>query len=252
MAYAHEVLGSHRYAPWLIAQSTFRGELCEGWVTANYVGEVVAPRLNRPFGTAAARTFAAKILPAALMPDLGYLIDGLFYDGTYRPCSVQAFERLLFTGHETVIMKLDDSGSGNDVYRLDRAAFERVSSIAGRRRAVFQHVVEQHCHFDAYCDGGTTVRINTVREPDGTISARSLAVRFPMAGSIIGQGDSYQVFLTLDSGLPYGPAVTNSWDLVTTHPQRGSTFSECRLPDVRSVLQMVTAQQAALPHFGLA
>lgn len=252
VAYAHEVLGSRRYVPWLVAQSTFRGTFLEGWVTANYVGDVVAPRINRPFGTAAAKTFAAKILPADLLPDLGYLIDGVFYDRAYRPCSAQAFQRLLFAEHDTVMMKLDGSGSGKDVQCIERTAFSRVGSIAGRRRAVFQHVVTQHALFDAYCDGGATVRINTVREPDGTASVRSLAVRFPPGTSrIIGQGDSYQVFLTLDAGTPHGPAVTNSWDLLETHPERGSAFADCRLPDVGAVLRMVLAQHAALPHFGL-
>ncbi len=250
IGYACDVLGSQRFAPWLIAQSTFRGALCEGWITDTYMGEVVARQLNQPFGPAATRTLASRLLPTAPLPDLGYLIDGCWYDRTYRRCSTEEFAALLFTDHESVVMKFDGSGSGRGVSFVTRADFAGLCGTPGRQRAVFQYPVTQHTSFDGFAVAGTTIRVTTVREPDGSVSARDLFVRFPLKGKhFVGQGSSCQVFLNLQTGLPCGPAVTDQWDLLTAHPDYGTAFAVCCLPDHHATLQTVIAQHTALPHY---
>ena len=46
-AYAIDVLGHVKYAPWLYVYTLIRGEFKEGWIPDNFWGRLVVPAVNK-------------------------------------------------------------------------------------------------------------------------------------------------------------------------------------------------------------
>ena len=79
--YSIEVLGSKKFAPWLYVYTLVQGEFREGWIPDNFFGRLVSPEINKKLRVVSDfKTFSNFVLKTEALPDLGYYIDGVFYN----------------------------------------------------------------------------------------------------------------------------------------------------------------------------
>jgi hypothetical protein len=250
LAYARDVLGGWYFAPWLINYSAVRGSFVEGWIADNFYGGVIVPQANRPLSLSGAKTFSARVLPAGVLPDIGYHIDGRFYDTDYRRLSAEEAAATLFADEPTIVAKPEYSQSGIGVELIQRADWNPAVFGGGEQRTVFQRYLPQHPVFDAYCRGGATIRVTTVREPAGTYRVRAAYARLsagdePTVRSVV----AHRVPLDPDSGAAVDASMPQTWRRVEQHPVSGAIFRELQVPAYQRAAELACRLHAGVPQY---
>lgn len=231
-AYARDVLGSVRFAPWLHVYCAVAGRFAEGWIPSSYYGSVVSPLKNGAIGRVTDRkTLTRRILGTDALPDLAYRIDGRFYARDLSPLDEADLPDLLFAGRDQVFFKADDSDQGRGLILLRRPdvaarAFPR--AVDG----VFQAPVRQHAFFADLSPRATaTVRITTVRTPAGRIEARAAYLRVGRAGdAFVRSASSFRIPVDRDSGVLAAQGYLPDWRRAAVHPDTGARFAGRVLP----------------------
>src|SRR3984957_17154807 len=117
--YSIDVFGSKRYAPWLYVYTLLRGEFKEGWMPDNFFGKIVCPRVNKELmAVTGFKTFSNIVLKTEALPDIGYYIDGKFYDRDLSVTDSSKICELARAGNAHVFVKKDRSGRGDGILKL--------------------------------------------------------------------------------------------------------------------------------------
>lgn len=248
--YAREVLGSPRYAPWLRVYTAVSGGFREGWIPDNYYGLVVDPHKSGEVAKVALiKSFTNRILHTEALPDLAYVIDGLYYSRDYRPISQRELIDILFAREERAIFKADNSYQGRSVVFMTRGGF----SLEGRLRlpdGVFQAPIHQHDFFATLSPCATaTLRITTARELDGSISVKAAYLRLGRVDDDIVRSRSHvRVAVDPATGALDGTAFMHDWRTIDAHPDTGLRFEGRVIPHFAATTQLCRSLHQGCPH----
>ena len=249
--YAQEVLGWNGYAPWLYVYSAVAGRFKEGWIPDDYYGAVVVPRVKGQYGRVSSlNCLGEKLFDGAVFPDLLHAVNGAFirpFDGrVLRPDRLRTY---LFNERDRVVFKADSSNQGKGLVFFDEQGFsEHMLCQAGN--GVIQAVVPQHSFFRQFVERSTaTLRITTVMNDDGGVSARAAYLRFGQGRDTHVMSASHiRVAVDLDSGELADVGYTPDWRLLEAHPDSGAHFKGCGLPGYERAVDMVTRAHSSYPY----
>lgn len=248
--YAREVLGNARYAPWLHVYAAVAGSFREGWIPDNYYGLVVDPsKSGEAAKVALVKSFTNRILNTEALPDLGYVIDGIYYTRDYQPASQEALADVLFARDARTVFKADNSYQGRSVTFMTRADF-----LATDRRplpdGVFQAPIHQHDFFAAMSPrAAATLRITTARERDGAISVKAAYLRLGRAtDEIVASRSHVRVAVDVAHGTLDQTGYLHDWRRTDTHPDTGFRFAGQAIPHFDEAAQLCRSLHGSCPH----
>ena len=248
--YSRDVFGSIKYAPWLRVYAAISGGFKEGWIPDNYYGIVVDPlKAGGAAKVVAMKTFTNRILNTEALPDLAYVIDGLYYSRDFKPVQEAELIKLLFDQDERVFFKGDNSGQGRSVVIMTREDFPR----AGNGRlpdGVFQAPIKQHEFFARMSSRSTaTVRITTARNPDGNMAVKAAYLRVGRAVDEIVRCRSHvRVAVDIRTGALNDVAYLHDWRKVSEHPDTQFSFAGHTIPNFLDAAELCRSLQASCPH----
>jgi hypothetical protein len=248
--YAHEVLGSRRYAPWLQLYAAVAGGFREGWIPDNYYGLVVQPAKNDVAAKVSIlKTFTNRILDTDALPDLAYVIDGVSYSRDFRPIRHAELIATLFERDDHAYFKPDDSNQGRSIVIMTRDDFADGAQTM-LPDGVFQAPIKQHDFFEALSPNSTaTVRITTAREADGTISTRAAYLRVGRrSDDIVRSASALKIALDRRSGMLAESGYLPDWRRVDAHPDTGFRFGGHTLPHFDDAVALCESLHRRCPH----
>lgn len=251
--YARSVFGSTRFAPWLYVYTLVAGHFREGWIPDNYLGRIVMPRANGPLRLIGDyKTFSNIALRTDMLPDIAYFIKGNLYDRTMSPIDAHEIRDLLPAGQNDVFVKQDDSSRGVGVQRISCDALND-DFFRGLENCAIQIPVEQHPYFEEFTSVSVaTVRINTVRELDGSFGYRAPYLRFGCGDSAwIQANSSLQISILSDDGDLDPIGYDQDFLSRTTHPDTGANFENKRVPKFAEIAAACVDLHSKMPHLGL-
>jgi hypothetical protein len=249
--YAREVLGSPVYAPWLYLYAVVSGTFQPGWIPDNYFGLVVMPAVNSSLRTIASfKTFSHVVLSTEALPDIAYYIGGLLYGRDMTVITPGELRDELGAGqHATVYLKKDHGGRGEGVSRI---AVQDLTSeaLAAMGDCVVQTPIRQHPFFSRIITGSVaTVRITTVKEPDGRIAMRAAYLRLGRQDTAWVQSNrSVRVAIVDQAGRLDDRGYTEDWRLWNRHPDTGAPFMGQCIPHFSDAVAACTALHQAVPQ----
>lgn len=249
-AYAREVLGSEKYAPWLHVYTAVSGRFKDGWIPDNYYGLVVsAAKATDVAGVARVKSFTNRILNTKALPDIAYVVDGIYYSTEYRPVRPEHLPALLFADTDFVYFKEDGSAQGRSVSIMRPADFP----AGGRPRlpdGVFQAPIRQHAFFRQLSPKSTaTLRITTARELDGTVAVKAAYLRGGRAGDdIVTCRTHVRVPLDRETGALADWGYLHDWRRTDRHPDTGFRFAGNAVPNFRDVAVLCRTLHESCPH----
>lgn len=249
-AYAMEVLGSPLYAPWLKVYTTAAGEFREGWIPDNYYGKEVITRIDGRYRSAAdAKTFINRVMHSPQIPDIAYVIKGLFYDRDFRLMTSQQLRAALFESAPKAVFKLEKTGRGEN---FEEILPETLDAEKYRRspNGVFQKYVRQHPFFDAMTTGSaTTLRLTTAIDRIGDVAVRAAYLRIArQEDRNVKSRSALRAAVDLRTGRLAEAAYLPDWTRVERHPDNGFTFSGAEIPALREAMVLVVALHRSFPQ----
>jgi hypothetical protein len=248
-AYAREVLGHARYAPWLHVYTAVAGKFKEGWIPDNYYGKVVVPEIKGPYGELSLlRSLQNAIFRSADFPDLAYFVNGLFLTPHDVPVAPGDLKALLFRDRDEVVFKLDNSGQGRGLYFLDRNAFDpRIVEALGN--GVFQERIVQHETLGRFAPGSVaTVRMTTAVDDQGHIGLRACYLRLGRAEDACVQSRSHiRIAVGLANGELAQVGYLPDWLRVAAHPDTRVPFAGNSIPSFAACVATVIAHHRKFP-----
>lgn len=254
--YARDALGSARYAPWLHVYAAVSGTFKVGWIPDNYYGLVVDPwKGGESAKVVILKTFTNRILHTEALPDLAYVIDGIYYSRNFEPLREAELPALLFDRHERVFFKADNSFQGRSVSIMTRADFPegrgpRLPDGASLPDGVFQAPIRQHGFFaDLSPKSTATLRITTTRELDGTVTVRAAYLRAGRATDDIVQCRTHvRVSVDTDTGALEDVGYLHDWRRTDQHPDTGFRFAGHSIPHFDKAIRLCTSLHASCPQ----
>jgi hypothetical protein len=248
--YARDVLGDAKYAPWLHVYTAVRGRFAEGWIPDNYYGMVVEPLKS---GDAARvsnlKSFTNRILNTEALPDLAYVIDGIYYSRTFVPVPETDLPALLFEHDDRVFFKADNSLQGRSVSILTQRDFQQ-KTASRRPDGVFQAPIRQHGFLARISPQSTaTLRITTARELDGTVNIRAAYLRLGRASDEIVRSSSHvRVSVDTSTGALAGVGYLPDWRRIEKHPDTGFRFAAQSIPRFDEATRLCRSLHESCPH----
>jgi len=248
--YAREVLGSEKYAPWLHVYTAVRGSFKEGWIPDNYYGLVVNPMKNNDVAAVArVKSFTNRILNTKALPDLAYVVDGIFYTTDYKPIRSAELVALLFERHDRVFYKEDGSAQGRSVSIMRREDF-RPGTRATLPDGVFQAPITQNAFFEAMSPKSTaTLRITTARDLEGVVEVKAAYLRGGRAtDDIVTCRSHVRVPLDRNTGAMADVGYLHDWRKTDRHPDTGFRFAGNAIPNYREAAALCKTLHESCPH----
>lgn len=251
--YANDVFGGRAYAPWLYVYALVRGQFKEGWIPDNFFGEFVVPRANKALRSVTAfKTFSNIVLRTTALPDLGYHLDGIFYDSDFTKTDLQAIRKKAAERSGEVFIKKDEVDRGEGVIRI---ALEDVTEDRLKRfgNCVIQSPIKQHSFFDRIIAGPVaTIRITTVREPDGTFAMRAAYLRVGRKDTPwVQSANSVSVAILDRTGALDSCCYTQDWRRWPGHPDTGFVFANRTIPHFEAAADTCVRLHVSVPHFAV-
>jgi hypothetical protein len=249
--YANDVFQWRGYAPWLRAYTALRGKFVEGWIPDNFYQEVVTGALNaRPGQVSTAKTFSNRIFASEMLPDLGYVIRGRFFDRAFEPVPPGRARQILFEQGNRVIFKVNASGQGRGIAVYARDAVDD-ATISSLRDGVFQAFIDQHPFFAGISPNSVaTLRITSVMDRDGRPSVRAAYVRGGRTEDAYVRSD-HQVRAEVDlaTGRISAHAYLPDWKEVAAHPDTGFVFGSAGvIPAWPAIMAAVLQLHRSVPQ----
>lgn len=253
-AYAQDVLGSMRFAPWLGVYAAWAGEFREGWIPDNYYGRVVLPRIQGAvremsrFKTLSRRLFQA----GDLLPDVAYRVNGQWTDIEGRPVKPRDVEALVFQDGPRVVVKSDDSSQGRAVSVIERGR-DRILDLDGYGDFVVQRWVPQSDFMSRFnADSMATLRITTCKRPGQPAGMRASFLRFGRPGAdVLLAAGAIRVAVVDRQGTLAGVGALPDWSRVTEHPDSGEPFAGVVIPRFEAAREACERYHDAFPHASL-
>lgn len=249
-AYAVEVLGHAKYAPWLHVYSVVSGSFKEGWIPDNFFDECVLPHNSGPHGELSQfRSLNAILFDAPEFPDLAAQINGMVIGRDGKPIARQHLSDVLFGKTDRIVFKSDATQSGLGLTVLDRATFDpaRVQKFGP---GVFQPFVQQHPEFHRIGNSSavTTLRLTTATDEHGKPSVRA-------AFLCIGMAKDQHIRAGTDALVPVDPATGEmspvgyipDWQRTDRHPDSGVAFAGFELPEWQACRDVALKYHARFP-----
>jgi hypothetical protein len=248
-AYAREVLGQARYAPWLYVYSAVSGMFKEGWIPDNYYGSVVVPAIKGGYGKISdLRSLQNTIFRSEAFPDLAYFVNGLFLTPDNTPVAPPNVKHLLFAGRDEIVFKLDNSLQGRGIFFFHRNSFD-LQKIEALGNGVFQERIVQHEALNRFAPGSVaTLRMTTTVDDNGQIALRACYLRLGRADDTHVQSKSHvRVAVDLSSGELAREGYLTNWLTVPAHPDTNVEFSGTKIPAFAKCVAMVLAHHRNIP-----
>jgi hypothetical protein len=230
--YARDVLGHRKHAWGLCVFTAVHKSFREGWIPQSYYREHVMPVTYRAGELNRYRHLLRMLLPTAHVPDIAYVFDGRFYNLEFVRLAPGEAREALFGQRDTVIFKRNRSARGRGVCKVRRDDFD-AARLEQLPDGVFQEIVSPHEVFsDLLPDRGPTIRILTVRGPDGTVTHRGSYLRIARQSMPIVEADT-QVGIAIQSSTGLLQAIGYSGskcESVAAHPDTGCRFEGFVIP----------------------
>jgi hypothetical protein len=246
--YARAALGSVHYAPWMHVYAAISGGFKEGWIPDNYYGLAVDPlKSGEAAKVVILKTFTNRILNTEALPDLAYVIDGVYYARNFKPLPAAELTDVLFERDERVFFKADNSYQGKSVLIMTREDFPRTARLPD---GVFQAPIKQHAFFAPISPRATaTLRITTARQLDGTVAVKAAYLRAGRAADEIVRCRSH-VRVSLDAGTGELSDVgyLHDWRRVSEHPDTGFRFAQRSIPHFGNATALCQSLHESCPH----
>jgi hypothetical protein len=247
--YAREVLGSSKYAPWLHVYCAVSGTFKDGWFPDNYYAMVVTPHKSGPVAKLAnLKTFTNRVLNTPALPDVAYVIDGIFYSRNFTPVPAADLPAVLFEANDRVFFKADNSYQGKSVSIMTKHDLQP----RGLPDGVFQAEIRQHDFFAQMSANSTaTIRITTAKELDGSVAVKAAYLRVGRASDDIVKSASHvRVSLNKATGDLADVAYLHDWRRIDSHPDTGFSFSGKTIPHFAEATELCRSLHASCPHIG--
>lgn len=251
-AYATEVLGSPRFAPWLRVYTAWAGEFREGWIPDNYFGRVVLPAVQGPARTLSSfRTLARRLIAQEdLLPDQLYRVRGQWLDLDGRPLDPAEVEEVAFEHGPRVVVKNDASTQGRGVRVVERGRDDllRLEGDFVVQRWITQP--EWMARFNA--ESLATIRIMTLKPTGEPAAWCGGNLRFGVTGSeVLKSAEAIRIAMMDSQGTLDECGALPDWTRVTRHPQSGLEWKGLEVPGFPEVRDTCARLHDALPHLTL-
>jgi hypothetical protein len=252
--YAIDVFGDKKYAPWLYVYSLIKGEFLEGWIPDNFYGRYVYPALNKElFVVAEFKSFSDIVFKSEAFPDIAYYIDGFFYNRDLQLISIADLKAIVNETGDKVFLKKDHSKRGNGIAKLGADEINE-NNIKAFGNCVIQSAIHQHEFFDQFKTGSAaTIRIGTVKEPDGKIDMRMSSIRFgPKASEWLQSANTVRVAVINSEGdLDAHGYTGDEWKKSLAHPDTDVAFANKRIPQFKQAMETCIKLHEHVPHYGI-
>lgn len=248
-AYAIEVLGHARYAPWLCVYTAIAGTFKEGWVPDNYYSSIVIPAIKGEYGGISdLRSLQRTIFKSAAFPDIAYFVNGLFLTRDNDPIASTAIKQLLFADREEVVFKVDHSLQGKGIFFIRRDSFD-LQQIRTLGNGVFQERIMQHQTLDRFGSGSVaTLRLTTAVDDNGLIALRACYLRLGRTQDTHVQSKSHiRIAVDLSSGMLAPVGYLANWLTTPVHPDTGGEFAGTEIPAYTKCVETVLAHHRSVP-----
>lgn len=249
--YAADVLGGMQYAPGIRLFALLNGAFREGWLPENYWGRYVAHYAQGAYGRVSyMKPMSQYVFRSALFPDIGSYVNGLWLNQKMEVMTKEAMIDWLFTGRDRIVFKSDaDFLQGLGVYFFTRESFDPQKIIA-LGNGVFQEHIEQHPMFSEMMpDSVATIRITTVSDAQGKISARATFIRLGRSGQLNVKAKSeINVLADVETGVFDDDVYDSYYHRSAAHPDTGYKFGGKTLPCYRQCVDAVVGLHARIPQ----
>jgi Sugar-transfer associated ATP-grasp len=240
-AYATEVLGHRRFAPWLYVYSHVAGDFKEGWIPDNFYDECVLPRTSGQYGEVSSlRALNTRLFDAPEFPDVAAQINGLIVDREGGLVAEKDVVEVLFGKDDRVAFKRDGSQSGVGVTILDRHSFD-LGKVRALGSGLFQSFIRQHPFFPYISNSPAvaTIRLTTAVNDLGEVRVRASYLR-------LGRATEEHVRSATDINVPINPATgelsdigyTAVWARLDRHPDAAVPFAGQTIPNFESCIKV--------------
>lgn len=251
--YAKDVFGDKKYAPWLYVYSLMHGQFKVGWIPDNFYGRYVYPKLNRELSVVGEfKSFTNVIFQTETLPDIAYCIDGFFYDRNMHIISLQQLKEIIESTGDKAIFKRDYSLRGNGVAKLAAHEIDE-NKIKAFGNCVIQSAIHQHPFFDEFKTGSVaTVRITTVKEPNGEINMRNSNLRFGLKNTEwVKSTHRILVPIINKEGEFDTIGLDNDWKKYHAHPDTNASFAGRKIPHFKLAVETCIRLHKQVPHLGI-
>lgn len=250
-AYAIEVLGHAKFAPWLHVYAHVAGEYRDGWIPDNFYDECVLPHTSGQYGELSnLRCLNGILFDAPEFPDIALQINGMIIDRQNRPVAQKDLVEVLFAKGDRVIFKSDASQSGIGVKVLTRAAFDP-GQVGRLGSGIFQPFIRQHELFQRLGNGPAvaTLRMTTAADEAGQVSLRGCYLRFGQGSSeFLLSADEVNAVIDLSTGEMAPTGYLPSYLRIDRHPQSDIPFAGHAIPNFQACLQAALRSHARIPY----
>ncbi|TFL16372.1 sugar-transfer associated ATP-grasp domain-containing protein [Jannaschia formosa] len=243
--YSGDVFGTTRHAPWLHLYAECQGAFREGWLPVSHYFSEVLDRVNGGYQHIARNRAAnTALFGPDVFPDLAYAVNGRLMWADYAPCDLSE----VVSRAGDLVFKPDHSGYGRGIRFLSADDLDR-SRLEGLGNGVLQARLVPHESFAQFdLPALATLRIGTVVDGDGAISARTAYLKLGRAAeSHVISASQVRVPVDLRSGDLAGQGFLADWTPITTHPDTGDAFLGRRLAGMDEMVNTVTALHRKLP-----
>lgn len=249
-AWAHEVLGSGRFVPWLRTYVAWAGEFREGWIPNNFYRRIVLPAIQgRAQQLASFKTLARRIMMTNLLPDVAYLVDGNWLDVEGRSVEPRHVSELVYRDGPRVVAKADDSAQGRDVTVFQQGR-DDILQLAGTGDFVIQRFVTQAPLLHRFNPANVaTLRITTVKVGTEPARARAAFLRLGRSDTeTILTHSNIRIPIVDDQGTLGEYGASPDWERLPAHPDTGENFAGAVIPAFDAALVACESLHDRLPH----
>jgi hypothetical protein len=248
-AYARDVLGHARYAPWLKVYTAVAGAFKEGWIPDNYYADVVIPKMKGLYGVLSDMKGMTNILFGKdSFPDIAYYVNGLFSTSGGTPLMRNQVAQLLFNGNSKVVFKIDNSLQGKGIYFFNSRDFD-LRKISALGNGVFQSYIEQHEALERFAPASVaTIRVTTVSDDAGACSVRCAYLRLGRATDThVQSGTHIRVPLDSESGMLKELGYFPNWLTTRMHPDTQVAFADYKIPAFEKCMEKALELHRKIP-----
>ena len=248
-AYAVEVLGGKKYAPWLYVYTALSGAFKEGWIPDNYYHLMVIPKIQGDYGKISfLKPLNRKFFDTAISPDIAFFVNGSWYDLNFAKIRRENLETLVFAQNKRIVYKVDHSFQGRGIFMLDNTNFNP-TVLENSGNGTLQRHIEQHQFFADFHSGSVgTIRMTTVIDPGGRANLRSSYLRLGRAHDTYVKSESHiRIPIDVVSGELQGRGYLFDWQIIRHHPDSMRQFTDKIIPGYQECIRSALALHQSFP-----